>query len=38
MNPTALHHTAANAHFDDLARTARRRMSRLRFRRILRPA
>ena len=38
MNPTALHHSAATAHFDDLARTARRRAPRRRLRHILRPA
>ena len=38
MNPTALHHTAAAAHFDDLARNARRRAPRLRLRRALRLA
>jgi hypothetical protein len=38
MNPTALHHTAAGAHFDDLARAAARRVPRRRLRRILRPA
>jgi hypothetical protein len=38
MNPTALHHSAATEHFDDLARTAGRRVPRRRLRRILRPA
>jgi hypothetical protein len=38
MNPTALHHSAATAHFDDMARIARRRAPRLRLRRVLRPA
>ena len=35
MNPTALHHTAATEHFDDLARVARRRGPRLRLRRVI---
>ena len=38
MNPTALHHSAATAHFDDLARVAERRAPRRRLRRILRLA
>ena len=38
MNPTALHHSAATAHFDDLARSPERRVPRRRVRRILRLA
>ena len=38
MNPTALHHSAATAHFDELARTAKRRKPRMRLRTVLRPA
>jgi hypothetical protein len=38
MNPTPLHHSAASAHFEDLARSASRRMPRRRLRHILRPA
>ena len=40
MTSTALHHMAATAHFDDLARTAKRRTPRprLRLRPVIRPA
>jgi hypothetical protein len=38
MNPTFLHHATAQAHFDELARTAARRGPRQRLRRLLRQA